>query len=331
VKVLLRGPYGPERVAFLRERLETDWVIQVWDPSEGADAWATGLSDTDAVVAMSWPADSPPSPRLALLQLPGTGLDRIAFESVPGGCAVCNVHEHEIGISEFVILALLEWEIRLSHLDAELRRGLWRSSFVRGAPFHGELHGKTVGLVGYGHIARETASRLRPFGVSVLSRTRTPSKGDEHVDDIAGIDRLDEMLAQVDYLVVTCPLTPATRGLIGAAALERLRPTAVLVNVARGEVVEEDALYSALVERRIGGAIIDTWYRYPSDGDEGPCFPSRFPFHELDNVILSPHASGWSEGLSRRRWTVIAQNLDRLARGEPLSNLARAPGAPAPQ
>ena len=244
------------------------------------------------------------------------------FSALPAQATVCNVYEHEIGIAEYIVLGLLEWEIRLSRMDAELRQGLWLRSFVSDAPLHGELFGKQVGFIGYGRIARAAAHRLRAFGVSVHACTRTPASANEDVDHIAGMGALDDMLASSHYVVVTCPLTDETRGLVDARSLARMSPDAVLVNVARGEVVVEKDLYEALAERRIGGAIIDTWYRYPEGAEHPQCLPSAYPFHELDNVIMSPHASGWSAGLMRRRMAVVADNLNGLAEGRALLNVA---------
>jgi phosphoglycerate dehydrogenase-like enzyme len=127
------------------------------------------------------------------------------------------------------------------------------------------------------------------------------------------------MLGRCDYAVVSCPLTDDTRGIIDAAALAALGPGGVIVNVGRGPVIDEDALWQALSTRRIAGAIIDTWYRYPESG-ASQCFPSKHPLHTLDNVILSPHASGWSAGLQDRRWSVITDNMNRLSAGETLLN-----------
>jgi phosphoglycerate dehydrogenase-like enzyme len=102
-----------------------------------------------------------------------------------------------------------------------------------------------------------------------------------------------------------------------------MKPTAVLVNVARAEIIDEDALYHALARRAIGGAALDVWYRYPAG--EGATFPGRRPFHELSNVLMTPHVSGWTEGMLDARAQVIAENIGRAARGEPPVNLIPPP------
>src|SRR6266850_142062 len=124
-----------------------------------------------------------------------------------------------------------------------------------------------------------------------------------------GFVRLD------DYLAITLPATAATRGLLGAAQLALMKPTAVLVNVARAEIVDEQALYRALAERAIAAAALDVWYRYPTDATPTP--PARQPFHELPNVLMTPHVSGWTEGMLAARARLIADNIRRISRGEP--------------
>ena len=324
MKLLLRQATD-QRMRFLDKRLGEPWRVQVLGDADGREAFAEAVADADAVVSMRWTPEYPRPEGLKLVQLPGAGFDAVDFDAVPPNATVCNVYEHEIGIAEFLVLAMLEWEIRLSRMDADLRRGTWRGSFVDDAPLHGEIHGKTVGFVGYGRIARETARRLKAFGVHTLACTRTPSRGDDHVDEIAGMDGLHAMLARVDHAVVCCPLSDDTRGLIDAAALDALGPAGVLHNVARGAVVDEDALWHACSERRIAGAVIDTWYQYPPSGGD-KAHPSRHPFAALDNVIMSPHASGWSAGLLDRRWSVIVDNLHRLSRGDALLNVLKRPG-----
>ena len=105
-----------------------------------------------------------------------------------------------------MVLVLLEWEIGLRRLDTAMRDHLWSEGSVKSAPLHGELASKDVGFIGYGRIARESARRLRAFGVTVHACTRTPGNADEWIDFIAGMDGLDAMLARCDYIVITCPL-----------------------------------------------------------------------------------------------------------------------------
>jgi len=122
--------------------------------------------------------------------------------------------------------------------------------------------------------------------------------------------------------VIAAALAPQTERLIDARRLAKMKPSAVLINVGRGPIVEEDALYAALKEKRIRGATLDVWNAYPSK-DNLSLAPSKHPFHELDNVWMTPHTAAWTTGMVERRWSEIAENLDRLARGEPLRHQLR--------
>jgi len=325
MKLVVAAHFPEEQRPWLEDHLAGPWQVVA---APGGANLAQALADADACVSMSWDGARPPAPRLRLLQLPGAGLDLVDWAAVPAQAAVCNVFEHEIGMAEYVLLAMLEREVGMARMHANVARGDWRDSLYGGGGLHGELFGRTVGIVGHGRIGRAVAARAKAFGVRVLAATRTPGKADANVDRMVGMDRLAEVLGEADYLVLACPLVEATRGLIGRAELAAMKDGAVLINVARGPVVDEDALYEACRSGRIG-ATVDTWYRYPSRRDE-VLLPSRHPFHELPSVTMTPHASGWSRGLLPRRWRAIADNLNRLAAGRPLANLVRAPHGPPP-
>ena len=132
-------------------------------------------------------------------------------------------------------------------------------------------------------------------------------------------------MASADTVVVSLPLTDDTKNLVNASALAAMRPDAVLMNVGRGAVIEEKALYDALKTRHIGGAVIDTWYQYPTPM-QSECAPSKFDFAALDNVFMTPHMSGWTAGTVRRRQETLAENIGRLSRGEPLIHVLHGPG-----
>ncbi len=131
---------------------------------------------------------------------------------------------------------------------------------------------------------------------------------------VGGPERLDEVLRLADYLAVTLSLSAETRNLIDARRLQSMKPTAFLINVARAEIFDETALYGALASGKLAGAALDVWYRYPTAA--GPTPPATQPFGELGNVILTPHISGWTEGMLEARATLIADNIARTARGE---------------
>jgi phosphoglycerate dehydrogenase-like enzyme len=144
-------------------------------------------------------------------------------------------------------------------------------------------------------------------------------------DDLAllgGPDILDKVLERSDYVVVSMPASPETVGWIGETQLRLMKPSAFLINVARAEIVDEEALYQALARRSIAGAALDVWYRYP--GESGPAAPATLAFHELPNVLMTPHVSGWTDGMLDARARLIAENIRRIASDEvPLNLVAR--------
>jgi phosphoglycerate dehydrogenase-like enzyme len=186
--------------------------------------------------------------------------------------------------------------------------------------------GRTVAIVGFGRIGKALAARARAFGMRIVAVNRSGRAAPE-ADRVLRFDRLGEGVAEADYIVLACPLTDETRGLIDAGVLAQMRPTAFLINVARGEVADEQALWEALARGRIGGALLDTWYRYPTPAEPEPR-PSRFSFETLANVRCTPHMSGWTEGLMARRYRAMADNIARFARGEPLANVVWHDGGP---
>jgi phosphoglycerate dehydrogenase-like enzyme len=282
------------------------------------------LQNIDVLVTMALTAEmGRAATRLKLVQVPGAGLDRIDLSALPRGAMLANAYGHEAGIAEYVLGAILALTRDFIRLDRALRHGDWQSQWAVGAappPVWPELAGKTLGILGYGRIGQDVARRARAFEMEVCAIRRNvgQSAGDNLVL-LGGPDAVDEVLRRSDYLVVSMPATPETIGWLGRRELGLMKPSAFLINVARAEIVDEDALYDALSRRSIAGAALDVWYRYPRE--VGPAAPATRPFHELPNVLMTPHVSGWTDGMLDARAKLIAENIRRVAARETPLNL----------
>jgi phosphoglycerate dehydrogenase-like enzyme len=318
MKVVFHGVVVHHLVEVLQKKLATPWQAERFLESDPPEAFARALGDAEVLISMRWHRGFPAAPRLRLIQLPGTGYDGVDFTALPAGVAVCNCYGHAEGMAEYTLLGMLVWCHRFFDADRAFRKGSWEYSGRINGPINQELFGRTLGIVGYGSIGHALAERAHALGMRVVAVNRTRRDKPACVDEWRGLDELDKVLPQLDYVVVAAALGPETEGLIGPAQFALMKPSAVLLNVGRGAIVQEEALYEALKSRRIRGATNDVWYgAYPSPAEPNPP-PSRFPFHELDNLYMTPHTSGWTTGMVERRWDQIAANLDRLARGEPL-------------
>lgn len=315
MKVIL---YGAAVVSFAQElppRLTTGWEIVSVNDSTPKQIAAAAFADADAVIAVDYGHEVPPAPKVRMVHVPGAGCDGILTDALSAGTVLCNVHRHENGVAEFAILAMLQWCVRYMEACQSFRNGSWERSSRFGAAPHAELGGKTVGIVGLGRIGRTLAQRARAFGMRVVAAEYSEMAKPDDVDEIYRFADIARVAAQSDFLVVCCALTDETRGMIDAAVFDAMRPTAVLINVARGPLVDEDAVYEALMTGKIAGAAIDVWYRYP-DTLNADVRPSKYRFQDLPNVYMTPHIAGWTQETVRRRWDFIAENLDRVARGE---------------
>jgi phosphoglycerate dehydrogenase-like enzyme len=322
LRIAIAGTFAASLEQPLRRHLDTPCEIVVADETEIVPL----LGGADILISMAFTAEmGRNATNLKLVQVPGAGLDRIDRAALPKGAVLANVFGHEIGIAEYVFGAMLTMTREFSRLDGALRCGDWQSQWAVGSPIPPvwpELAGKTLGILGYGRIGREVARRAHGFDMTIcaIRRHATPPPEDR-LALFGGPELRDEVLRRADFLVIAMPATNETRRAIGRREFSLMKPTAYLINVARAEIVNEAALYEALANRIIAGAALDVWYRYP--GGPGPAFPSTKPFHKLPNVLMTPHVSGWTDGMLEARAKLIAENISRVARAEsPLNRIA---------
>ncbi len=239
----------------------------------------------------------------------GAGVDMIPLEAATRcGVLVANVPgANARSVAEYVILAALALARRFRDIDADLRLRGWSAARAH-AEATIEIAGRTIGIVGFGAVGRAVAAiAAGGFGMRVLAAQRRPGV-------IPGVEvrSLDELLAESDIVVLCCPLTEETRGMVGQERLARMKPASVLVNVSRGAVVDEAALVAALSEGRIGGAALDVFAAQPLAPDH--------PLLGLGNVILTPHLAGITEPSMERMGMAVATEVERVLSGAAPAN-----------
>lgn len=250
--------------------------------------------------------------RLKFVQAPWAGVDGFNLELLRSkgvmlasakGCNARSVAEHALAL----MLALAK---RVVQLSERVKDGGWVPWSEE--TFLDDLEGKTVVILGYGNIGRELARMCRCLGMRVIGVRRQTAEPDGYAERVVGLGELEKVAGEAGFLVLTLPLTPETRGVVGRRVLKAMKPTAYLVNVGRGAVVDEEALYEALTKGWIAGAALDVWWSYPPD----PNAPSRLGVHKLPNVIATPHKAGWTRESRKRCMEFAAENVARYLKGE---------------
>jgi phosphoglycerate dehydrogenase-like enzyme len=251
------------------------------------------------------------APRVQWAHSRAAGLDGLLFpELVESPVLLTNgrgVFSQSLG--EFVIASTLFFAKDFRRMLRNQAAGVWEPFDVE------EVRGQTMGIVGYGDIGRACARRSYDMGMKVLAMRRRPelSQGDEFVSRVFPFDRLLEMLPECDYVVAAAPLTPATRHLIGDAAIAAMKKTAVVMNVGRGPVIDEAALIRALETGRIRGAALDVFETEP--------LPPSSPLYKLEKVLLSPHCADHTADWLEQAMQFFIDNFARFAAGQPLLNV----------
>ncbi len=262
------------------------------------------------------------STNLRALIIPFAGIPRETRALMLGfpRIAVHNLHHNAAAAAEMAVSLMLAASKFIVPSDQALRHQNWWPRYGPNPAVI--LESRTALILGYGAIGQRVARACRGLEMSVMATKRTVE--DEELDaDVYPPEALCSLLPQADVLIVALPLTAETKGLIGAKELALLPPEAVLVNVGRGPIVEEEALYRALRDGELHAAGLDVWYNYPKDEtSRSNTQPSAYPFHGLNNVVLSPHraGSGGSKEIERRRMAHLARLINAAAAGEQMPN-----------
>jgi phosphoglycerate dehydrogenase-like enzyme len=292
-------------------------------PEKGTDEEIlTLVRDVEVIVCSRLSAETVRgAKRLKLIQKTGAGVDAIPFDAIGEDIFIANTSgANPVPLAEGAIALIF----------ALAKRIVQRHNLFPGRSNHPgvELRGKNIGIIGLGHIGTEIAKRLQAFDMHILAVKRQPAENLKkrlNLKFLGNSGELDYLLKESDFVVLTVPLTPVTRGLIGERELKLMKSSAFLVNVGRAALIKEEPMYKALKEQWIAGAALDVWWiPHWWDPSWSPEMnkPSRFPFWELSNVINTAHNIGATEQtiFSEKVIQIIAENIARIAEGKPPVN-----------
>lgn len=275
---------------------------------EGELDFAARLGEIEILLALQPPRGHwAGASRLRLIQIMGAGVDSLLpAPDLPRSVRIANGRGISGGVmAEYALGWMLHFARRVPRNAAQQASREWRMY----AP--SSLEGSTCGILGMGAIGATVARRAKAFGMRVLGTQRTP-RPSEWADEVLGPDGTERVLSESDYVVVILPLTSETHGSLGAAVLDKLRPAAVLVNMARGGILDEVAVATMLREGRLRGAALDVF-------DEEP-LPATSPLWDVPNLVVTPHVAGFSRDYLPRSFEIFVDNVRRLERGEALLN-----------
>ncbi|MBI5721314.1 MAG: D-2-hydroxyacid dehydrogenase [Burkholderiales bacterium] len=250
------------------------------------------------------------APRLAFIQSISAGTDQYSRESLgAAGIRLASAQGvNERAVAEHAIALILALARRIPEARDNQAARHWRGMIGDIGQREDELGGKTLLIVGLGRIGARLATLAKAFDMRVVATRREPSRGAGAADEVVGEEDLRGLLPQADFVALTCPLTPETENLIDAKALAAMKPSACLINVARGKVVNEPALIEALAQQRIAGAALDCVWEEP--------LPATSALWGMPNVLITPHTAGETRRYEDNVIDLLLENLERLWRGE---------------
>jgi phosphoglycerate dehydrogenase-like enzyme len=284
---------------------------------ETLDDRARALVDADALCSY-WiqPEEFHAARRLRWLHTTAASVERLLIPDVVASPVVVTNSRgaNSPAVAEHVIAGLLALARKLPDAFRHQERRAWDTTSIWSyEPPLFELSGQTMGIIGLGSIGREVARRAAALGMRVLATRRDPSRGSDFVERVGAPEELPWLLAESDVVVVCAPLTRQSGTILGARELALMKPSALLINVSRGQVVDEPALVAALVARRMRGAVLDVFIEEP--------LPASSPLWALPHVIITSHYAGLSAQLWARVLSIFRENIRRFLIGEPLLNV----------
>jgi phosphoglycerate dehydrogenase-like enzyme/ribonuclease HI len=281
------------------------------------------LPEVEVVIGGSFSKeDLDQAKKLKLFQIPFTGVDQLDLSLYKDrkDIFICNVHTNRTAVAEHAFALMLALAKNIVTNDRDLRLGRWHG-FSSQEPTI-QLQGKSLGIIGLGSIGWEIAKIGYALGMKIFALKREIKEKDlekKKILEFLGSNKdLEKVIKESDFIIITVPLTQKTKGLIGKKEL-KLMQGKYLVNISRGAVIDEEALFKSLEEHYLSGAAIDTWYQYPSN-EQKEILPSQYNFHKLENVVMSPHTAGYSDRALEENIKSVFDNMVRIYYGEEPEN-----------
>lgn len=309
VKVLVTRGLSAEDINRIRSVSE---VVEL-DTVRGLEEALAKVGEAEVIQPGSWSDELwKAAPKLRWVQSSGAGIEGfLTPDFIASPIILTNAQGiYAVPMADHVMAFLLYFSRRF---DVLVRDQLGRRWGDWGTLELNELRGKTLGIVGLGGIGMEVAKRAKAFDMRVIATRRRPDLPASYADEVRGVNELTWLLQESDFVLLSVPLTEQTRALIGEAELRSMKPTAYLMNVGRGGLVDEDALVRALQEGVIAGAGLDVFAREP--------LPQESPLWGMENVLITPHDSGYSPQSHHRFMDLFCENLRRYVSGERLLNV----------
>lgn len=322
LKVLLVTKLSREQIAYLKSKIEPKY--EFIEPDQYTKEELVKLSkDADILLGDVIYKEMLEGNKIKFIQVPWAGVDKLDYELLNEfDIPVYNSHSNALPVAEFAVGLLLSIAKKIPYHDKLLRQGDWNRRQLEGENKENQnssyISNKTIGFIGYGNIGRTIGRLIQGFNPNIMVIVSDKNRKYEEVSFVGDHSDLDYVLENSDYLVIASALTDKTKHMINSKNISKMKDTAYIINISRGLIIEEEALYNAVKNRTIAGAAIDTWYNYPTRS-LGTTNPSNYDFSQLNNIILSPHRAAQCIG-GFPYFDHAIENLEAYYNGEELIN-----------
>jgi phosphoglycerate dehydrogenase-like enzyme len=301
-------------------KLDLEFIIPETDERKNIKKY---LKEVEVVIGGTFSKeDIEQAKKLKLIQVPFAGVDKLDFNLYKNypDIFICNIHANKNAVAEHAFSLILALAKNIVINDRDLRVSKWHGFSTKETTI--QLQGKSLGIVGLGSIGWEIAKIGHTLGMKVFALKRKIKEKDlkkKNILEFLGEKKdLEKVIEESDFIVVAVPLTKETSGLIGEKELKPMKGK-YLINISRGTVIDEEALFKSLKEDHLAGAAIDTWYKYPSS-EQKEVLPSKYDFQKLNNIVMSPHTAGYTDRALEENIMSVFDNIVKIYYGEEPEN-----------